>query len=85
VRKTRSAAAVAGLHSAVRNPARASGKARAFSQSTVTIRSDDQQIVRIDGQAGLNLRHHDHRCLGSIGAEIQLVRGIEVEYGTECE
>jgi len=38
-------------------PARVSSKARAASQTNRYDRSDNQQIVRIKGHAGLNLRH----------------------------
>jgi hypothetical protein len=58
-------------------------KKPAPAKSTVTIHSEDQQIVRIEGHAGLDRRHRDYRPLGSIGAEIQrLIRAIEVEHWT---
>src|SRR6266700_1549570 len=55
-----------------------------FEKPAAIAYSDDQQIVRIENHAGLNCRHGDCRSLGSIGAVVErLVRGIEVEFGTE--
>src|SRR5258707_6256084 len=58
---------------------------RRNSKSGAIARSHDQQIVRIEGHAGLDTCHCERRRRRSVGAEVErLVSGIEVEFRTEA-
>src|ERR1700712_2976716 len=59
---------------------------RVLHKVPVSTFSHDEQIVRLESNAGLDLRQRDRRGRGYVGAEVErLVRSIKMEYHASRE